>query len=597
MKASETSLRNLLEGGKQFQIPLFQRPYSWNKENWETLWEDLMSLYNGEVQGFYFLGPIVTQSVPSQPTGISTFIVIDGQQRLTTLTILLAALRSYVSKIDDSKSTKSTMPKEMAQEMAQELHECYLINKFKKGDDVYKVLPTQDDREAYRKIVELDKKSLKKEDKDKGKIYEAYIFFDSKLKKPYQDDDNSLDFAKFKDIILERLILVSITSDDSDNPYLIFESLNYKGEDLSQADLVRNYIFMQLPPARREDVYTDVWFPLQKEFKESMGEKEYAEELTNAFWFYLRKDGEAVNQKEVYKALKERFEKAAKKSTIGIENELKELVKFARYYQRLNFHKKEPQERLRIWVEILSRLDFKTCHIFLLNVYDKYEEGNLSIKQFEQILVCLVSYFVRRWFAGVSTRSLGNVFNNLSQQVKDKNAADWVDGLRQVLMSYDSKSNQVWPDDDTFRKGIINESVYSNSSIDRIKLVLECMEEYLCKQNRELLAMVDTTDKKITIEHIMPQKLDKKNQWRSLLGANANSVHKQWCHTLGNLTITGYNTDLSNKPFVDKLNIFDKTNLKLNKYFKDKDITVWNEEAIKARAEYLAAIAIKVWPR
>jgi len=138
MKASETSLRNLLEGGKQFQIPLFQRPYSWKKENWEALWEDLMSLYNEEVQGFYFLGPIVTQAVPGTADGISPFVVIDGQQRLTTLTIVLAALRNYLKKLD--------------QQMAEQVYEFYLINKYQKGDDFYKILPTQDDREVYKNL-------------------------------------------------------------------------------------------------------------------------------------------------------------------------------------------------------------------------------------------------------------------------------------------------------------------------------------------------------------------------------------------------------------------------------------------------------------
>jgi uncharacterized protein with ParB-like and HNH nuclease domain len=134
MKASETTLRNLLEGGKQFQIPLFQRPYSWNEENWNTLWEDLMSIYNEEVKGYFFLGPIVTQAILGTADGISPFIVIDGQQRLTTLTIILAALRSFLKKND--------------KEMAEEIDELYLRNKFKKNDDIYKVLPTQDDRET-----------------------------------------------------------------------------------------------------------------------------------------------------------------------------------------------------------------------------------------------------------------------------------------------------------------------------------------------------------------------------------------------------------------------------------------------------------------
>ncbi|MBD1925774.1 DUF262 domain-containing protein [Trichocoleus sp. FACHB-90] len=162
MKASETSLRNLLEGGKQFQIPLFQRPYSWRKENWETLWEDLMSLYKDEVKGFYFLGPIVTQAVPGTADGISPFIVIDGQQRLTTLTILLAALRNYLKKSD--------------QQMADQVQEFYLINKYQKNDDFYKVLPTQDDREAYYRIIQI-KKEKGKELKKEGQIYEAYKFW------------------------------------------------------------------------------------------------------------------------------------------------------------------------------------------------------------------------------------------------------------------------------------------------------------------------------------------------------------------------------------------------------------------------------------
>jgi uncharacterized protein with ParB-like and HNH nuclease domain len=156
MKASETTLRNLLEGTKQFQIPLFQRPYSWNKENWETLWGDLMSLYHEEVKGSFFLGLIVTQAISGTADGISPFLVVDGQQRLTTLAIILAALRNYLKKVETS--------------IAEEVKEQYLINKFKKNDDFYKILPTQDDREVYKSIITSEKaKDIPK----KGQIYEA----------------------------------------------------------------------------------------------------------------------------------------------------------------------------------------------------------------------------------------------------------------------------------------------------------------------------------------------------------------------------------------------------------------------------------------
>lgn len=561
MKASETSLRNLLEGTKQFQIPLFQRAYSWKKENWETLWEDLMSLYNDEVKGFYFLGPIVTQSVPGTAEGISPFIVIDGQQRLTTLTIILAALRNYLKK--------------SAQEMSDQVYELYLINKYQKDEDLYKILPTQDDREVYKSIIQSKApRDIKKE----GQIYEAYKFFEGKFKKPDPDEDIFLDYGKFKTIILERLVLVNITSDDRDNPYLIFESLNNKGEELTQADLVRNYIFMKLPPEERNEVYKSEWLPLQDRFKANQ-KKEYAEELTNAFWFYLRKDGEAVSQKEVYKAVKKRFDDPKNDS----KAELQKLIQFTNYYQRLNSPDQEPEPRLKLWFNRLLRLDFTTCHIFLLNIYYDYEEKRLSLEDFDKILRYLESYFVRRWLAGVPTKVLGTVFNNLYTQVKDKNPDNLISGVRTVLISFEG--NQVWPDDDAFRQGIIKQTVYSSSSSNRGKLILESLEESLSKER------VDPQN--LTIEHIMPQRLTK--EWQKMLGENYSNVQKKWLHTLGNLTLTGYNSELSNKPFEEKLSHLRSSNVTLNQYFRNLD--VWNEEAFQSRAEYLADIAIKVWPR
>lgn len=571
MKASETSLRNLLEGGKQFQIPLFQRPYSWKKENWETLWEDLMSLYNDDGKGFYFLGPIVTQAELGTADGITPYIVIDGQQRLTTLSILLAALRNYLKKFD--------------KQMAEQVYEFYLINKYQKNDELYKVLPTQDDRNIYKSIIE---NRAAKDKKTEGQIYEAYKFFDGKLKKPIAEQEILLDYAKFKSIILERLVLVNITSDHNDNPYLIFESLNNKGEELTQADLVRNYIFMKLPSQEREEVYNSEWFTLQESFKVNTKQKQYAEELTNAFWFYLRKDGDTVNQKEVYKAIKKRFDESAKrfeKTELGVKAELKQLIQFTNYYQRLKFYEQEQEPRLRRWFKRLMKLDFTTCHIFLLNIYHEYQEQRLTIENFEKILHYLESYFVRRWVVGIPTRTLGTVFNNLYSQVKQKNSNDLVSGLRDVLKSFDK--TQVWPDDELFCQHITKEPLYDKSSTanERVKFLLESVEASLSKEQ--------VAPENLTIEHIMPQKLN--NEWRSMLGTNHSNLQKHWLHTLGNLTLTGYNSELSNKPFKQKLIYLRSSNVTLNQYFGNVDI--WNEEAIKNRGEHLASIAIKVWPR
>lgn len=577
MKASETSLRNLLEGGKQFQIPLFQRPYSWKQENWETLWEDLMSLYNDDEKGFYFLGPIVTQAELGTADGISRYIVIDGQQRFTTLSILLAALRNYLKKSD--------------KQMAEQIHEFFLINKYQKNDDFYKVLPTQDDCDAYKSIIDNKTVKAKHKESQLGQIHAAYKFFDGRLKKPFADEDTLLDYAKFKNIILERLLLVNITSDNNDNPYLIFESLNNKGEELTQADLVRNYIFMKLPPEERDEVYNSEWLPLQESFKLNMKQKEYADELTKAFWFYLRKDGEAINEKAVYKSIKQRFDESVKlfeRPELGIKAELKNIIKFTNYYLRLNFDEEEQEPKLKYWFQRLRKLDFNTCHIFLLNIYDDYEKERISIQDFDKILIYLESYFVRRWIVGIPTRALGTIFNNLYKQVKSINPDDLVNGLRQVLISFEK--TQVFPDDNVFRDNLIKASLYnpkSSTANERVKFLLESIEQSLSKER------VDTQP--MSIEHILPQKSILHKEWQEMLGTQYNKVHKEWLHTLGNLTLTRYNSELSNKPFQEKLKILTSSNVTLNQYFRNID--VWNEEKIKNRAEYLADIAIKVWPR
>jgi hypothetical protein len=440
-------------------------------------------------------------------------------------------------------------------------------------------LPTEEDRDTYQTLLQ-DKKLKKEASTKKDQIYASYNFFKKQLKKPNKDKDFTLDIAKFKAVILERLILVNITSDDKDNPYLIFESLNYKGQELTQADLVRNYIFMQLPRERREEIYQNKWLPLQDKFKANMAPKEYAGELTTAFWFYLRKDGRSVGEKEVYKEIKNLFDRAKNDS----ERKLEELVQFANYYQCLKFDNNEPQVSLQSCFKRLLRLDFTTCHIFLLNVYYDYEHQKLSLENFEKILRYLESYFVRRWFANVSTRSLGNVFNNLYGEVKEANPDDLVEGLRKVLGGYEK--TKIWPSDEEFRKGILNTPVYaSKGSNDRVKLILESLTDFLSKEQ--------VNKQNLSIEHIMPQKLN--SHWKSMLGANSADVPNKFVHTLGNLTLTAYNPEIGNKPFDEKKSFYLQSNVSLNKYFQD--ITSWNAQTIKERAQKLADIAIQVWPR
>lgn len=297
----------------------------------------------------------------------------------------------------------------------------------------------------------------------------------------------------------------------------------------------------------------------------------------------MRKDGIDINEKEVYKTIKKRFDNL--NNIDELKAEIEDVVTFSNYYLRLNFNDEEPEVKLKKRFERLQRLDFTTCHIFLLNIYHQYEEEKLTLADFEKILCHLESYFVRRCFADIPTKSLGSVFNNLYSQVVQKDPDNLLNGLRAVLVEFEK--NQRYPDDKEFSQAVVNKSIYSSKGAnDRVKLILETIETSLGKERVE--------PQNLNIEHIMPQSPTK--AWKVMLGEEYARVHKQWLHTLGNLTLTGYNSELSNKPFEDKsAHILANSNLGLNKYFHQKKVNIWNEEAIRSRAEYLANIATKIW--
>ena len=214
-----------------------------------------------------------------------------------------------------------------------------------------------------------------------------------------------------------------------------------------------------------------------------------------------------------------------------------------------------------------------------------YSRFSNFILDFENILIYLESYFVRRLFTGVSTRSLGKVFESLYSQAKECNPENFVDGVYQTLTKFEG--NKIWPTDEDFKHGILTKSIYHKSSSDRAKLILELIERKICSSKES----IDL--KNITVEHILPQTLNK--QWKKILGPDLEDFKQSWIHTLGNLTLTGYNSELSNKPWSQKRRYLNTSNLTLNQYFKNIDS--WNLNEIKRRAEYLANIAVRVWPR
>ena len=541
MKASETKLQRVIEGTNQYVVPLFQRKYSWDTKEWNTLWEDLVELYEEEKPRSHFIGSIVTMPTQSVPEGVAKFLLIDGQQRFTTIFILLSVLR------DKARTSPSST-------LADEIEQTLLKNPFKQGNDAFKLLPTQGDRESFLAVI---KNELASTD---DQIARAYKFFERKIRA-----DQIPDLEKLKQIIVSQLILVSIVLDRDDNPHLVFESLNAKGRALSQADLIRNYFFMKIHVDEQERLYGACWTPMQ----DRLGEN-----LTECIRHFLMKDGGVIKQGEVYFALKER---ADEKSPQQIVEYLQEITRFAEFYAKLLSPALEPSAIISHQMHRLNRIELTTAYPFLLNMYSDFSTGKISEDEFAEVLRILENFMVRRFVCSVPTYGLNKVFPALYAQVNQNPSL--IAGLKDVLRT------KNYPRDAEFRERFISSKLYAvGERIEKTKIILERLEESF-----EHLEPVPLAS--LQIEHVMPQTLT--DSWKVALGENWETVHDLLLHTVGNLTLTGYNAPLSNDDYSRKREILLTSHLELNKYFEA--VTEWDEQAIRQRAEILADKALRVW--
>jgi uncharacterized protein with ParB-like and HNH nuclease domain len=541
MKASETKLQLILEGTKQYVVPMFQRTYSWEKRDWTTLWSDLMDLLDDETPRPHFIGSIVTAPARTVPEGITKYLLIDGQQRLTTLLLLLAALRDR-APVD-------------AGTMGQEIEESLLTNRFQKDQEHYKLLPTQGDRDSFIELIR-DRGSLRAD-----QISAAYQFFEKKLK---SIPDADLD--RLKNVIIGKLSLVSIVLDHDDNPHLIFESLNAKGRPLAQADLIRNYFFMRLPLHEQEKTYATLWKPMQDRLGAG---------LTEFIRHYLMRDGEIVKQGEIYFALKE---KCDGKTPAEVLDYLRQLVDFSDFYSKLLRPDEEGSADIRDRLGRLNRIDMTVAYPFLLNVYRSYWEGKTTQGDFVAILDALENFMIRRFVCGVPTYGLNKVFPTLFAASQRK--ASLVEGVKAQL------ATKNYPRDADFVARFPSAKLYAPGERQiRTKLILELLERSFAHKEPVPFA-------KLTVEHVMPQSLSA--WWKEHLGEECDATHGVWLDTIGNLTLTGYNSDMSNSEFDKKRSILQESHLELNKYFIP--LTAWRGDTIQSRAQALTERALSVWP-
>ncbi len=549
MEATPTQIINYFSGFKQNLVPLFQRPYTWGERQWSTLWEDIIAFYEREgadPKSTNFMGAIVTMPARSVPVGVCKFLVIDGQQRLTTIATLLCAIRDDLNAAD--------------QVLRRRIQDYYLTNDGYEGLDFFKLLPSQGDRAAYSPLVqnsgELPDSQFKK----------SYDFYRRRLK-DRDDDGNALDAKRILEIIETRLMVVMINLSDSDDPYQIFESLNFKGSPLEQADLVRNYFFMRFPVTDQQGIYDGLWLPMQNRLGPS---------LTEFMRHFLGSEGEEVRKGDVYAVIKRLV---ADSNASSIRLLMSRMAQMSMFYSRIATLVPEPKDELRRFFVRFRRLDFGTAYPLLLSLYEDYEDGQFGAEEFIASLRILDSYIVRRMVVGVPSNSLAGIFISLCRA---KPVTDGPSAWLSAALARESK-NRRWPTDAEFSERWLRAPIYGSRAC---QVILGCIEEQFGHHEGVVLAGA-------TVEHVLPQTLSP--EWEQALGENAAIIQSEWLHTIGNLTLTGYNPELGNKGYAEKRTIYADSHFELNKFFGNCE--VWGASQIRERAELLFETARRLWPR
>ncbi|MFP6210277.1 DUF262 domain-containing protein [Helicobacter pylori] len=535
---------------KQFVIPIYQRLYSWEKEQCKQLWDDIIKTGgNDQIEG-HFIGSIVFVHDGIYTTNYNELLIIDGQQRLTTITLLFIALRNYLNDEDEFLEKFSR----------QKIQNRYLINSDEKGDKKFKLILSEPDRDTLLSLIDKDKR---KPSEPSLKIIENFKLFEEWIRK----NTDKLETI-FKG--LDKLMVVEISLErGKDNPQLIFESMNSTGKDLTQTDLIRNYILMGLEPEKQEIFYKKYWRAMEEDFKQN-------ETLLNQFvrHYLTIKTRETPNINKVYEAFK-RYQQER-----GIETEvlLQDLQKYCGYFCQIVF-KKEEDKDLNKALGFLVDLEMDVIYPLLLELYSDYSDKVLSNADFISIIYLIESYICRRAVCGLGTNSLNKVFPSFTKHIQ-KN--EYFKSLKAHFGYLTEK--QRFPNNDEFKKLFITIDFYN---FQKKKYFFERLEN---KDNTK--EPVNT--KECTIEHIMPQTLTE--EWKRDLGGNFQAIHDKYLHTIGNLTLTGYNQEYSNNSFQEKRDMekgFKQSPLRLNQGLKD--LESFDEKQIEKRANVLADWALEIW--
>ncbi len=548
MVAEATTLLNFIKDNQKNQlvIPIYQRLYSWEKEQCKQLWDDIIKIGGDDKMDGHFIGSILY--VDRITHSNNAWLIIDGQQRLTTITLLLIALRNHLSDEDEFLKKFSR----------QNIQNHYLINSDKDGDKKFRLILSESDKDTLLYLIDKDRR---KPSEPSSKIVENFKLFEE-----WVSNTDKLETI-FKG--LDKLMVVEISLEKGkDDPQLIFESMNSKGMELAQTDLIRNYIVMETETEKQEGFYNKYWRAMEENFKQ------------NKKWFdrfvrhYLTiKTREIPNINKVYVALKDYRQKEG----IGIEDLLKDLQKYCGYFCRIVF-KKEENKDLNKALGFLVDLEMDVIYPLLLELYSDYSDGVLSKDDFRRSIDLIESYICRRAVCGLGTNSLNKVFPSFTKHIQKD---EYFKSLKAHFGSLTEK--QRFPNNDEFKEEFMRKDFY------KFKL-----NTYFFNRMENFDTKEPVNTKGLTTEHIMPKKLTE--EWERDLGENFQEIHNKYLHTIGNLTLTGYNSEYSNKSFQEKQGMekgFKDSSLRLNQGLRD--LESFGEEEIKKRANDLADLALKIW--
>ena len=544
MKANIHTLGQVLYSPSQYVIPVFQRNYRWELPQWQRLWDSLEEIQLPDKTGNHFMGFLVyVVGGTPQPGQNTRFHLIDGQQRLTTLSLLLVAIRNVARRRGDD-------------ELAQELHDDYLVHPRKKDEQHYRLLPKEHDQQAFLTLVS-EKTPLP------GRMAQAVAFFERMLEAKVDQQPDSL--RRVFEVVCQRLDFMGATL-ESENAYSIFKSLNSTGVPLSQADLIRNFIFMHVHPDGQDEFDKELWRPLEASFTGNDGRLD-EDSFARFFRDLLMSEGQYVPPKLTFATFEARYEATGFDAKVLTKN----LTARSSQYLAISSRADDRDASVTRSLARLNRLDSSTTWPLLLWLFGQRDAGALDDAGLSKAVDMLCGFILRRFVAGDSSRGYGEMF---VRAIRD-NAGEPLASLEQFLLQ------RGWPDNARFVEAFTRFPLYKRGYA---REVLEALE--LARGHKEQASLAQAQ-----IEHILPQTLS--DEWADALGDDAERVHGEWLHRPGNLTLSAYNQEVGNQPFAVKRARFQQSNVVLTREVAEH--ARWGEVEIQHRGERLGGEAAELW--